>query len=193
MWFEKQEPWQDDMPWIALGIGLLILGVGVTVKNTMPDKDFFKFDNLFKNAGNKYGVPWKWIKAVAMNESSLGNHPSVKRGIENPTDVNGSKSSDGLSWGLMQVTIRTARSLDPKTTEVKLNDPIYSVDLGARYLRDLQNSFDQKNPKFMEYVIKSYNQGPGNTRKEIATGKGYADDYFKRFLRNLEKINSIQA
>lgn len=180
------------MPWIAIGLGILILGSFSVVKNTMPDNDFFKFDNLFQNAGKKYGVNWKWLKAICMNESDLGKAKSTAIGLKDPTNINGSKSFDGLSWGIMQVTLRTAKGMDPKATEVKLNDPIYSVDLAARYVRDMKNIFKESDARYVEWVIKSYNQGSGNTRKEQASGKGYAQTYWERFQRNLKKIEEVQ-
>lgn len=150
-----------------------------------------RWDNAFKSAGSTFGVPWTWLKAIALNESSLGAYPSVARGLASPTDIQGSKSQDGLSWGLMQVTIKTARGLDPNATEVKLNDPIYSINLAAKYLSQLSSQFPKVDSRYVEYVIKSYNQGPGNTKKEIASGKGYADEYWSRFQRNLEKVEAI--
>jgi len=151
-----------------------------------------RFDSLFQKYGQIYSVPWTWLKAIALNESSLGAEKSVARGIASPNDIEGSKSYDGLSWGLMQVTIKTARGLDPKATEAKLNDPDYSVQLAARYLSQLSTQFSRLDLRYMEWVIKSYNQGPGNTRKEIASGKGYADEYWARFKRNLEKVEISQ-
>lgn len=166
---------------------MLLLGGGVKAKNTIEDLQtqaddwFHKWDSLFKNYG---GENWKILKAIAMNESSLGRHPSVARGIEVPTDVEGSKSDDGKSWGLMQVTIPTGRDFDPACSPILLNNPEYSVRIAARFLRSLQSQFDE-----LEYVVKAYNQGAGNMRKEIAgTGGGYADEYWERFQRNLRLV-----
>jgi membrane-bound lytic murein transglycosylase MltF len=148
------------------------------------------FDSEFKAAGARYGVAWQWLKAIALNESDLGRNSSVARGLSEPSDIEGSKSSDGLSWGLMQVTLRTGRSLDPACNEIKLNDAKYSINLAAKYLAQLKNSFPESDPRFLEWVVKSYNQGPGNSAKERA-GKiaGYAQEYFNRFTRNLARVN----
>lgn len=150
------------------------------------------WDADFKAAGAKYGVPWQWLKAVALNESSLGSAKSVARGLVAPTDIEGSKSTDGKSWGLMQVTLTTGRGLDPFCTEVKLNDPKYSIDLGAKYIGQMSKRFSQVETRYVEWVIKSYNQGPGNTDKEKSgkIAKGYADEYWDRFQRNLQKVEA---
>lgn len=134
---------------------------------------------------------WMILKAIALNESSLGADKSVARGIASPLDVEGSKSQDGKSWGLMQFTLPTARDLDPSATEVKLNNPRYSINLGARYVAWLSKQFNPLEVQYIEWVIKSYNQGVGNSRKE-RTGAiaGYADEYWARFQRNLAKVES---
>lgn len=160
--------------------------------NPSPEINYWtRFDDLFQHASLKYGVPFTWLKAICMNESDLGQAESVAIGLENPSDIVNSKSSDGLSWGIMQVTIRTAKSLDSSATQQKLNDPKYSVDLAAKYLKQLINQFDN-DLNNVEWIVKSYNQGPGNTRKEIATGFGYADKYWERFQRNLQKVETKQ-
>lgn len=149
-----------------------------------------RWDADFKKYASMYGVEnWQWLKAIALNESTLGTHPSVARGIASPSDIDGSKSYDGKSWGLMQVTLTTARDLDPQATAAKLNDPVYSINLGARYVAKMQKTF-VKNQRWLEFVIKSYNQGPGNTQKERdgKIAKGYADEYWDRFVRNLERV-----
>lgn len=148
-----------------------------------------QFDSLYKKWGAAYGIPWTWLKAIALNESSNGRATSVAHGLSNPTDIEGSKSFDGLSWGLMQVTIKTAKGMDPAATEVKLNDPDYSVGLAARYLKQLQGMFPLADARYNEWVIKSYNQGPGNTNKERrGETAGYANEYWSRFQRNLLKV-----
>ena len=182
----------------AVGIGAVLLyaspagaEIEVAVSNAFGNKNWEKFDPLFKKYGARYNVPWTWLKAIALNESSLGTERSVARGIENPNDVEGSKSYDGLSWGLMQVTLTTAREMDPTATQQKLNNPEYSIDLAARYLSKLATMFSRVDARFTEWVIKSYNQGPGNSRKERdGKSNGFAHEYWARFQRNLEKVEA---
>lgn len=159
------------------------------VNSTASVNSFNRFDSLFKEYGSIWGVDWKMLKAICLNESDLGREKTTKRGLEMPSDIEGSKSYDGLSWGIMQVTLRTARDLDPTATEQKLNNAEYSINLAARYLSILKKMFNAADPRFTEWVVKSYNQGPGNTRKEIAgTVKGYAQEYWERYKRNYQRV-----
>ncbi len=185
---------------LALGaIALFIIGseksegsdsqVSYDEPENIPVSAWNRFDDLFEKYGDMYGVPRFWLKAIAMNESDLGRAKSVARGLIVPTDIEGSKSSDGLSWGLMQVTLKTGKWLDATTTVEKLNDPDFSVYLSAMYLSQLQNQFSRNDSRFDEWVIKSYNQGPGNTKREmVGAGGGYANTYWERFQRNLNKV-----
>lgn len=139
------------------------------------------FDDLFKSMAKKYSLDWKMLKAICMIESSLGAAPSVKRGLENPADVEGSKSTDGKSWGIMQVTIPTAQDYDKTATPQKLNIPYYSVDIASQHLVKLKKLFFGD----VEKIVKSYNQGQGAT----LAGKNYADGYWKKYLNSYKSIN----
>jgi len=164
---------------------ILLLGRGITVNSDKPS-----YDDLFKKYASKYGLDWQILKAIAVVESSLGQAPSVLRGLANANDVDGSKSTDGKSWGLMQVTLTTAKDYDSFATPQKLNNPDYSVDLAAQHLKMLEGLFDKSDPRYREWVIKSYNQGQGNTLKE-KQGKiptGYANDYWKKYLAAYKKV-----
>lgn len=179
------------MWWIFGGLAALLL----TQKQTIVDKvdemtdAWTRFDDLFKKYGAQYAVDWKWLKAIALNESDLGREKSVARGLGFPSDIEGSKSRDGLSWGLMQVTVRTAREMDPTATAEKLNNPEYSVKLAAQYISSLGRFFNLGDAQRTEWIIKSYNQGPGNSLKE-KRGEidGYAEEYWERFQRNINRV-----
>jgi soluble lytic murein transglycosylase-like protein len=180
-------------------IGAALVGALIYSKNRIVEEvdavsaqeNWTKFDALFKLYGAQFGVPWEYLKAIALNESSLGTANSVALGIRNPYDIEGSKSYDGLSWGLMQVTIKTARGLDPAATEVKLNNPEYSIKLAAKYIGQLQKMFSTVDQRYLEWVIKSYNQGPGNSKKERdGKSEGFAQEYWDRFQRNLERVSA---
>lgn len=164
---------------------------GVVVKIS---ENWTKYDALFEKYGRQFGVPWTWLKAIALNESNLGLAPSVAHGLKNPTDIQKSKSSDGLSWGLMQVTIKTARALDPTATETKLNNPEYSIKLAAQLMGQNMKMFDRSNARYIEAVIKSYNQGPTHTKNELAgrisnpSWHDHVQEYWSRFQRNLKLV-----
>lgn len=154
------------------------------------DDSFTQFDALFQKYGTSYGVSWRVLKAIAMNESSLGQNERVALGIREPANIEGSKSEDGKSWGLMQLTVPTASDFVPDTTPVELNDPDFSIRVAAQFIAWIQKQFPLVDPRWQEWVIKSYNQGVGNTNKERA-GRidGYAGEYWSRFQRNLNRIS----
>lgn len=132
-----------------------------------------KYDSLFRDASLRYGVPFKYLKGIAMIESSLGLDPRVK---------SGGVSSDGKSWGLMQFTLPTAQDFDSGATPQKLNNDVYSVDLAGQFLKSLMKQFPNDERK----VIMSYNQGAGNTR----AGKQYAAAYYTKFVNAVTLIES---
>ena len=184
---------------LELGIGSLMLYNYFNSQNAnSQNPEWTRFDALFEKYALKYQVPSSWLKAIALNESDLGRAKSVAVGIKNPENIEGSKSSDGKSWGLMQVTLATARALDPSATQAKLNNPEYSIDLGARVVRDNMNSVakfvSKADPRYVEFVIKSYNQGPTHSRNEFfgkpsnPSWQDHVQKYWAKFLRNFELV-----
>lgn len=148
------------------------------------------WDDDFKREAAKNDIRWEWLKAIALNESSLGRERSVAHGIKAPFDVEGSKSFDGLSWGLMQVTLKTGRQYDAAISPEKLNDPAYSIRLGAQILGDEWKRF----PGDLEFAVKAYNQGARNSRRERdGLSKGFTGDYWPRFKRNLERVEAMKS
>lgn len=170
---------------------LVVGGVLYLMNQKNGVKTVYDLDSLFKKYAAQYGLDWLMLKAICANESSLGTHPSVVRGMNTPYDVEGSKSSDGKSWGIMQLTIPTAQDFDQSATAVKLNNAEYSVKLAAQFIAWLTLRFKKTDPRFNEWVVKSYNQGAGNTNKEIAgTSKGFAGEYWERYQRNYKKFSA---
>jgi soluble lytic murein transglycosylase-like protein len=89
----------------------------------------------------------------------------------------------------MQMTLPTAGDYDPSVTPMKLNDPEYSIKLSAQFVASLMKQFAKTDTRYLEWIIKSYNQGAGNTKKEIAgTSTGFAQEYWDRFQRNLTRV-----
>jgi membrane-bound lytic murein transglycosylase MltF len=159
------------------------------VSKTVAKVNNATFDQAFKKYAAQYGLDWKMLKAICMNESSLGAAKSVAEGLRNPSNIKGSTSSDGKSWGIMQLTIPTARDFDSNATEEKLNNPEYSVKLASQFIAWITQQFPSSDTRYTEWVVKSYNQGRGNTAKErrgeIA---GYAGEYWERYKRNYALI-----
>lgn len=171
-------------------VGVAILAIILAGTEISTVQDVPTYDPLFKKYASQYGLDWKMLKAIAEIESNNGKNSRVKQGILNPTDIEGSKSYDGLSWGLMQVTLATARDYDPSATPQKLNNPEYSIKLAAQYFSDLKDLFSNYD-RMTEYMVKSYNQGQGNTLKEIAmTGGHKADGYYMKFLNAYSSLEA---
>ena len=120
------------------------------------------YDDLFKKYGSIYGVDWKLLKRISWIESNLGLNPKVANGIKNPKDIIGSVSYDGLSWGLMQMTLTTARDYDKTATSERLNNPAYAIELATRHIKRLKTLFSNERD-----IVMSYNQGQGNQKKFI--------------------------
>ncbi len=105
-----------------------------------------KFEPLLKVASNDFALDPALLKAVMAAESGF-----------NPAAV-----SPKGAIGLMQVMPATAERHGlqgdrNRTIEQKLADPETNIRLGARYLRDLQRRF----PNRQELVLASYNAGEG--------------------------------
>lgn len=177
---------QNKLWYLAAGFIGVLLFFGGTLTNgaqaASGDPAFEKWDYLFKKYGAQFGVPWRWIKAVCMIESNLGQAASVKRGLATPGDIENSKSSDGKSWGLMQVTLATAKGLEKRIVSVsELNDPDFSVYLGAKLLAELIHTFGNRN---RESVIRAYNGGPKFGALTLP--------YYTKFLANMAVIMAKQ-
>jgi hypothetical protein len=131
-------------------------------------ENWTKWDDLFEFYSSEKGVTFEMLKTICMNESSLGKDPRVSRGLLHPEDTFGSVSEDGKSWGLMQLTLDTARDYDEEVTAEKLNDPRYSVRIAALLLNNLWVAFEDE-----EYVVRAYNAGGGAVRKNPSAAERY--------------------
>lgn len=182
-------------------------GAGEEVEDTVTqniDVDAYtQFDALMQAAAARWGVPsygpipaddsgpelaggpgWWLMKAVCWVESDLGRARSVAQGLETPSDVDGSISSDGLSWGLFQVTLATAADFRAGTTAEELNDPNISAELGARILARNSIHF----PGNLEFIVRAYNGGLGF--QKTRSGQQDTPVYWKKVRAKLAKIES---
>lgn len=145
-----------------------------------------RFDVLFKKYAAQFRIPqWQWLKAIAINESSLGLARSVAYGMKNPADIGRNKSQDGRSWGIMQTTLSTANAMRPGTTAQELNDPDISISIGAKYFAWLWQRYGGN----LKQAVMAYNQGPKHTDR----GKPYATGYWSKFQKNLDGISSLRG
>ncbi|MDE5795180.1 MAG: transglycosylase SLT domain-containing protein [Muribaculaceae bacterium] len=125
---------------------------------TFTDGRISNYDNVFKAAAKKSGLDWRLIAAIAYVESHF--------------------DADVRSWagamGIMQVMPRTAESYD-YTPEEMLN-PSKCVDVAINILSDLNNLFEKKVPDPIErenFILASYNSGPGHILDAIALANKY--------------------
>ena len=177
------------MPWLIfllLGGALYMGKENLAAAALSNSESFLRWDEALRAAAARYAIPdWRWLKAMMWQESALGTAKSVARGLAAPFDVEGSKSYDGLSWGLMQVTLRTARDMKPGVTAQELNDPFISIDLGARYFSQMLRRY-KGDP---ERAVRAYNQGPGNEDN----GKPFADIHLSRVKNFYAQIVAKQG
>lgn len=141
-------------------------GTGNRVPSALANH-WYRYDAWFRAYAEDYGVDWTWLKAIAMTESSLGTNSRVVAGIQ---------SSDGLSWGLMQLTLPTASDMKGgQATIDELNDPETSIHWAAKYLYTLSLIVGDDAKR----IIMGYNEGPGNVLK----GK-VVEDYYAKWFAN---------
>jgi len=144
-------------------------------------ENWTKWDALMQSHCGAAQVPWLWMKAIMIDESSLGLNPRVARGLEYPDDIEGSKSEDGKSYGLLQLEPATAKDFDIIATPQKLNNPDYSIAIGAKLLRRLFCALGGVE----EFVIKAWNEGQGAAVLEQAGRiNGRSDEYWARYKTN---------
>ncbi len=156
----------------------------VVIKGTPTGAAWTRFDPLYQKYGAKYGIDWKLLKAIALNESLNGTYPSVALGLREPTNPD-SVSDDGLSYGLMQVTLTTAQDFRKGTTMADLNNPEIAVELAAKFFQWAYKQFPNDTGEAQrKKVVMSYNQGVAGTQK----GRTAAFPYYERFLVNYKKV-----
>lgn len=144
-------------------------------------ENWTKWDSIMQLHCSDASVPWLWMKAIMIDESSLGLNPRVSHGILHPEDIEASKSEDGKSWGLLQLEPASAKDFDIIANSQKLNDPDYSIWIGSKLLRRLYRAMGGVE----EFVIKGWNEGQGAAVLE-QSGRisGHAQQYWERYLVN---------
>lgn len=125
---------------------------------TFANGQISPFDNIFKAAGKKSGLDWRLIAAIAYVESHF--------------------DADVKSWagaiGIMQVMPRTATSHG--YTPAEMLNPAKCVDVAVKTLSDLNSMFEKRIPDPTErenFILASYNSGPGHILDAIALAQKY--------------------
>ncbi len=133
--------------------GLIERYYGYTEQLNFVDKrDFWrhvakrlpKYEDLFRQAGEKYGYDWRLLAAIGYQESHW--NPKAK----SPTGVR----------GIMMLTLNTAKRLGVKNRL----DPEQSIFGGARYLRMLERTLPERipEPDRSWLALAGYNVGFGH-------------------------------
>ena len=157
---------KNSFLWI-LGIGILSLIVfGVSKVVGSNEKLTRQYDALFLKYATKYGLDPKMLKAIALNESTLGKN----KGYE----------PIGGTTGLMQIKLSTARDFFKNLTAIELEDDEKQIETASAFLASLKKQFNGDERKY----VMSYNQGAGNTR----AGKEFAKPYWEKYLKHKQLI-----
>ena len=133
--------------------------------DTWQPRRSHEFDDLLREACERYRIPLALAKAVMAAESNY-----------NPEAV-----SHAGAVGLMQLMPQTAVTMYVDD----ILDPRENIHGGVRYLRVLTNEFDGDLVK----VIAAYNAGPGAVRRAGGIPKiAETQEYVKRVLRLYEQF-----
>jgi soluble lytic murein transglycosylase-like protein len=97
-----------------------------------------KYDEIIKEASDKYSVPEPLIKALIKQESNYNSEAVSHKG----------------AVGLMQLMPATAAELG--TSEDKLTDPYSNIMTGTKYLSEMLNRYDGR----IDLGLSAYNAGP---------------------------------
>lgn len=151
---------------------LIVLGIGGLLFLKSDSKWHSRYDALFIKYASKYGLDWKMLKAIAIKESTLGDNPRVKAG---------QVSTDGLTYGLMQMKFSTAKYYLPNISEMNFRTNYdQQIEAAALFFADLKKKFNGD----LKKMVISYNQGETNTMK----GKDYTGDYYPKYLQFYKEI-----
>jgi soluble lytic murein transglycosylase len=145
-----------------------------TVKKSLRGKWKHKADkvaNIILEESHRQQFDPTFVMAVIQNESSFN------------TDATGTSGEVGL----MQIMPATGEWLADKfnykwTSKHDLQDPIYNIRLGTKFLAYLRNEFDSHS----QLYLAAYNMGSGNVRKALRSKiwpKDYPIAVMKRYVR----------
>ncbi len=138
-----------------------ISGMEDISKMSFPDGKISPYDHIFKAAAEKSGFDWQMLAAIAYVESHF--------------------KADTKSWagalGLMQVMPLTATSMG--YTAEEMTNPSKNVEVAVKALRQIGKLLEKKVPnpeQRLDFVLASYNSGPGHILDAIALADKYGMD-----------------
>lgn len=124
-----------------------------------PTQDPASYRALFEQVGQRYGIDWRLLAALAFRESRLNPHALGRDG----------------DMGLMQIIPRTWAAFAPATVADIPFDPQANVEVAARYLLYLQAYLNRLGHGELYWVLVAYNWGPDNVRRLVQTGGEWHD------------------
>lgn len=112
-----------------------------------------EYCRLIDRSSAKYGVPARLVRAIIMVESGGDRHATAA--------AMGDKRRGG-SYGLMQISLDTARALGYSGEAIGLYNAAINIDLGTQYLRDLLVQTDGVE----DAAVSGYNAGLSTVRPD---------------------------
>lgn len=154
-------------------IALVIAGLFLLAPRKAMAETKSNLDEIFKRHANRYGLDWKLLKAIAMQESSL-----------NSRAVNAADPS----YGLMQILCTPssngvcankfpAVSNWPPKSKLDLFDPDYNISVGAQILAWNIKTFG------MRKGVAVYNSWKARFETEPFSNQKYVDNVFSNYKR----------
>jgi soluble lytic murein transglycosylase-like protein len=137
------------------------------------------FDPVLHAAAERYGHDVNLLKAIVYVESGFNSNAVSPKG----------------AIGLMQVMPATARDLGLTQPMRELFDPVSNVDVGARYLRRLLDTFTGR----PELAIAAYNAGEnavaryGNSVPPFPETMAYVEKVRARYIHLRERDASLRV
>lgn len=119
------------------------------------------------------GIDPYLVLAVIKTESSFRRHAVSNKG----------------AVGFMQILPNTAFYVSDMHDNINLEsrselfDPQKNIKIGISYLAYLLNKYDNQ-----KYALIAYNMGPGNLNKQIRSGGGVSEKYYRAVMSNYERI-----
>ncbi len=125
-----------------------------------------RYDDIIKEASEKFGIPESLIQAIIKQESGFDNSAVSSKG----------------AMGLMQLMPETADSLG---VENPFN-PVENILGGSRYLVDLLNQYNGN----LNLALAAYNAGPNRVENRIP-GISETKDFIDSVLRYYQKYQKF--
>lgn len=147
MWSHSRQPaMTDDIARIdSLNVTPKVLYDTIITQKSYPAYSISEFDDLFHEYADSLDWDWKWLAAVAYQESRF-----------NPDAVNPSGAS-----GLMQLMPKTAEAMG--VDSLHRTDPRSNVKAASRLFKRLNRRFEEvPMPDRVCFVLASYNAGHGH-------------------------------